>query len=424
MLPLVQPVAHPAPLHATLDEWIARETIPFASPAAFHQAVGRMLATLGDSVQLLGFGEALHGEDNILALRNRLFERLVEAHGFSAIALESSFPKAHAVNEYISGHGPTPYETGFSHGFGRLEANRELVKWMRRYNADASHPVKLRFYGFDSTTEMSGCDSPHQVLRFVLEYFASIDGAAAGKPRRDRIESLLGDHRVWENSEAMADPMKSVGLSPAAIVLRIEIEDLVTELKTRRPELVAQGGEDRHAEAMQYASAARWLLNYHAELARESGERLVGLLSIRDAWMADNLAYAVSCERGRGKVFAFSHNSHLQRGKAQWQMGPTLCAWWPAGAHLTQMLGAGYAAIGSAVGISETHGIGPPEPGTLESLLTAAPGPARFIPTHQGQGLPPAEIAALRSRPGSRRNPTYFALTPQSLTDFDWLAVV
>lgn len=48
----------------------------------------------------------------------------------------------------------------------------------------------------------------------------------------------------------------------------------------------------------------------------------------------------------------------------------------------------------------------------------------RFIPTHQGGGRPEAEIAALPTRSGSLKNPTYFALTPQSFTDFDWLAVV
>jgi len=57
-------------------------------------------------------------------------------------------------------------------------------------------------------------------------------------------------------------------------------------------------------------------------------------------------------------------------------------------------------------------------------VLTAVLGPARFIPTHKGQGLPAAEIAALPTRSGSMKNPTYFALTPQSFTDFDWLAVL
>jgi hypothetical protein len=72
-----------------------------------------------------------------------------------------------------------------------------------------------------------------------------------------------------------------------------------------------------------------------------------------------------------------------------------------------------------AVGVSDANGIGQPETGTLENRLTAVPGPARFIPTHQGQGLPASAIAALPTRSGSMKNPTYFALTPQSFTDFD-----
>ena len=85
---------------------------------------------------------------------------------------------------------------------------------------------------------------------------------------------------------------------------------------------------------MQHASLARQLLNYHAALARPSANRIAELLGIRDLMMADNLAYAVTRERGRGKVLAFAHNSHLKRGQAQWQLGPHALAWWPAGAHL------------------------------------------------------------------------------------------
>jgi erythromycin esterase-like protein len=384
-----------------------------------------VIASLGDSVELLGFGEALHGGKDILILRNRLFQRLVETHGYSAIAIESSFPRARVVNEYVAGRGPASYEavqdTGFSHSFGRLDANRELVEWMRRYNADPSHRVKLQFYGFDSPTEMTGSDSPGQVLHFVLDYLASLDGAS-GQEHRERIDRLLGQDSDWENPAAMTDPTKSIGLSPAATALRIETEELISELRVRRPELVAKSDESRYLEAAQYASVARQLLNYHAALAGKSSERLVELLGIRDALMADNLAYMVSHERGRGKVLAFAHNNHLQRGKSQWQLGTDVYTWWPAGSHLNEILG--YAVIGSAVGVSDANGIGQPEAGTLEARLTAVPGPARFIPTHKGQGLPTSEIAALPTRSGSVKNPTYFALTPQSFTDFDWLAVL
>jgi hypothetical protein len=351
------------PLYATLDDWIARAAIPFAvdSPETFPVAVDTLIASLGDSVELLGLGEALHGGEEILLLRNRLFERLVAAHGYSAIAIESSFPRAHAVNAYVAGRGPASYEavqeSGFSHGFGRLAANRELVEWMRRYNADPAHGVKLQFYGFDSPTEMMFSDSPRQVLQFVLDYLASID-RASGQERRQRIDPLLGQDADWENPAANFDPTKSIGLSPAAAALRIETEDLITELHIRRPELVAKSDASR---------------------------------------------------------------SHLKYGKAQWQLGPELLIWWPTGAHLKEMFGPRYAVIGSAVGVSEANGIGPPETGTLEARLTAAPGPVRFIPPHRGQGLPTSAIDALPTRSGSTKDPTYFALTPQSVTDFDWL---
>lgn len=88
------------------------------------------------------------------------------------------------------------------------------------------------------------------------------------------------------------------------------------------------------------------------------------------------------------------------------------------------MLGSRYAVIGSAVGVSDANGIGHPEAGSLEARLTAWPGPAEFIPTHKGQGLPLSEIGALPTRSGSMKNQSYMALTSQSFTNFDWLAVL
>src|SRR3954469_16262346 len=215
--------------YRTLEEWIAREAIAFSldSDESVHAAIDRVVGALGEAVEVLGLGEPLHGDEAFLLLRNRLFQRLVEAHGFAAIAIESSFPRAHAVNEYVAGSGAATYEelqeVGFSHGFGRSEANRELVEWMRSYNADLGRAVKLRFYGFDSPTEMMTTDSPRRVLWFVLDYLASVD-ADHGQEFRQRVEPLIGDDAAWENSEAAFDPGKSIGLSPAANALRLEIE--------------------------------------------------------------------------------------------------------------------------------------------------------------------------------------------------------
>jgi erythromycin esterase len=420
-------------MHATLAEWIGREAVTFSpdSPDTFDRAVDTVLSSLSDSVELLGFGEALHGGEDILLLRNRLFQRLVTAHGYSAIAIESSFPASRLVNEYIGGSAGgadarSSYadvkERGFSHDFGRVEANRELVEWMRSYNVDPSHPAKLRFLGFD-IPGLHGYASPRQVLHFALDYLSSIV-SSSGQTHRERIDAVLGQDAEWENPAVYMDPSKAVGLSPAAAALRIATEDLITELRTHRPECIARSSRDAYAEALQHALVARELLNSHAGLAAKAG--YAALLGIRDAVMADTLVHIVDRERDRSggeraNVFVFAHNGHLQRGKIAF---PVLGEWWPAGSHLNETLGRRYAVIGSAVVASESNGIGAPEAGSLEALLAASGGPVRFIPTHGGSGLQAAEIASLPTRSGSKRNPTYQPLRPQSLTDFDFLAVL
>ena len=424
----------------TLEEWIAREAVPFDIDArqTFNAAVDDMILTLGESVELLGLGEAMHGAEEILILRNGLFARLVEAHGYTAIAVESSFPRAHVVNEYVAGRG-SPASSyaevlahGFSHDFGRLDANRKLVAWMRRYNADPARATKIRFYGFDAPTEMTHTDSPRALLHFALDYLAAADRGGVDDERRLRIDNLISDDAAWENPAAMMDPSKSIGLSPAAAALRIETETLISDMLLRRPELAARDDDDgRFDEALQHAKVARQLLNYHAGLARASENRIAELLGVRDVIIADNLIYMASRERSRGnsrggrpgKVLAFGHNSHLKRGQAQWQLGPHALSWWPAGAHLSAMLGPRYAVIGSGVGTSAENGIAPPEPLTLEARLTAAAGPARFIPTHLGKRFATDAVTDLPTRAGGR-NPTYFPLTRQSVTDFDALVVL
>jgi erythromycin esterase-like protein len=265
-----RPMTHAATVYATLDDWIAHEAIPFSldSRPDFNAAVEKVISSLDDAVALLGFGEALHGGKELLVLRNRLFQRLVEAYGYSAIAIESSFPRGPIVNRYILGHSLASYEevqdTGFSHGFGKFEANRELVEWMRHYNADPEHQRKLQFYGFDSPTDMI-TDSPRQTLHVALDYLSSVDSGSS-QEYRNRIDPLLGQDAAWENPAAALDPTQAIGRSPEATALRIETEELISELRVRRPELVAKSDESRYQEAVHYAVMARQLLMLYSQL--------------------------------------------------------------------------------------------------------------------------------------------------------------
>jgi erythromycin esterase len=209
----------------------------------------------------------------------------------------------------------------------------------------------------------------------------------------------------------IGDPTKGVGGTPRANDLRIEVEEVIADLRRRGPEL----DHARRAEAIHAAEIARQLLGAHAAMARKAGYAEV--LGIRDTIMADNLEFIVEQERSRGKVLVFAHNGHLKRGRMHWQMGDITHAWWPAGAHVSRSLGTRYAVIGSGVGVSAENGIATPEAGSLEARFAET----GLVPT---AAAPAALVAGLTPRTGSARNPTYFPWTGDCLTDFDWLAFV
>src|SRR5689334_13557953 len=115
----------PLPYRSLVD-WIAGEAVAFdpASMKSLNAAVDGVMGKLGTSIELLALGEPTHGIEAFLTFRNCVFQRLVAAHGVTAIALESSFPRGPIVNEYIAGRGGNSLEevleAGFSHGFGQL----------------------------------------------------------------------------------------------------------------------------------------------------------------------------------------------------------------------------------------------------------------------------------------------------------------
>lgn len=408
--------------HPTLDAWIAHGAIPFTldSPTSLDAGVDAVVASLDETVELLALGEALHGSEEILVIRNRTFQRLVQAHGYSAVVIEVTAPQARVMNDYVLGFreaADQEVQDWFGTGFGLLEANRELIEWMRQYNADPAHSLKLHFYGFDLPLGQGGLASPSRVLDGVLAYLASVDSLAS-QAHRERITPLIGAVADWERPAAMFDPAQSVGVTAAATELRIATQDLITELLIRRPELVAKRDKRTYTDALHYAAMARHLLNAHAALAKPGA--YAQMLGIRDLIMADNLEYVVERERGRGKVLVFAASGHLKRGITQWHLppGPEVKEWWPVGAQLTHTLGSRYAVIGMALGVSEENAIAVPEPGTIEARLAKAGG-SLFIPTHGAKSLPTADLSALPIRSGSALNPTYSALTPESFTDFE-----
>ncbi|WP_203830230.1 erythromycin esterase family protein [Actinoplanes palleronii] len=339
-----------------------------------------LLGLLPARPRLLAVGEPTHGEDVLLDLRNDLFRQLV-GEGYRTITIESDCLLGLIVDDYVTaGEGDLDdvMARGFSHGWGASAANRELVRWMRAYNAERPAAEQVRFAGFDGPLELAAAASPRQALILLYDHLAARVDPDLLPCAAETLDRLLGADESWTEPAAMRDPSRSVGRTAEAQQLRLLTDDLVALLATQAPELT-----DR---ALLYARTATGLLRYHAAMADPAPSRLNRMCALRDGMMAANLLATAD----RGPALVHAHNSHLQRELSTMQLGPHRLQWWSAGAIVSARLGQGYAFVPTALGTIRHHGVGTPAAETFEGLLYALPGDRQLVDTGRLAKMTPA----------------------------------
>ncbi|SEJ58837.1 Erythromycin esterase homolog [Deinococcus reticulitermitis] len=380
-------------------------------------ALSSFLGCLPTLPRLLALGEPTHGLDAFPAWRNRLFIRLVEEHGYRSVALESDIIAGLRVDAYVTrGQGELDevMRTGFSHGFGSLRANRELVAWMREFNIGRGAADQVRFYGFDAPLEF-WAPSPRASLlalhAFLTERVGEVPVDAA------TLERLCGDDADWANPASVLDAAQSIGGSDEARILRRLADDLMTLLHTEAPELASQVG---FWEAQLHARTAQGLLRYHALLAdpAPNRDRLERASALRDLMMADHLSAIVEREGERGPTLAFAHNAHLQRWPSTMKMGELRVKWWSAGAHVSLRLGERYTFIAGDLGRAPGKGVGSAAPGTLQGVLMNPAHPARLFRAEDLIAALPDPLEPRRDAPSQAG---YFPLEARHLPLMDGL---
>ncbi|MFZ0217969.1 MAG: DUF6194 family protein [Candidatus Dormiibacterota bacterium] len=364
------PISSGSPLAA------AGSSFEIGGGRALLTALSAFLETFSPRPELLALGEPTHGEPAFPSLRNRIFEALVE-HGFRSIAIESDGVSALDVDAFVHDQRGTfdvAVAQGFSHGFGQLEANRELVAWMRTYNDQLPTSERLAFYGFDAPLEMIDAPSPRSYLEHALDYLAEQLGPGSLLHSHDELERLLGDDERWSDPAVRTDPEKSVGASTEAARLRVIADDLTTALHAQAPRLVAASSSAEWHRAELLARTACGLLRYHAQAAATAPQalRTSRLLGVRDALMAENLLAIRAREQHRGATLVFAHNRHLQRHLSTLRMADMDLEWFSAGAILASLVGERYVFIAGSLGASATLELSAPSAGTFEGALQQA----------------------------------------------------
>ncbi|MFD4241751.1 erythromycin esterase family protein [Streptomyces sp. NPDC058525] len=354
--------------------------IKHIADAAHAVEAAAVMKLLPARPRLLALGEPTHGEDALLDVRNTLFRQLVEEEGYRTIAIESDCVAGLAVDEHIASGTDTPdedevMERGFSHGFGRSAANRELVRWMRAYNTGRPASERLRFAGFDGPLEITAAASPRQALTALHGYLAARVDADLLPCTAHTLDRLLGADDRWTDPGAMWDPARSVGRSAGAGELRLLADELVALLDAQTPYLITATSREDCDRARLYGRTATGLLRYHACMADPAPVRMTRLVAERARMMADNLLALAE----RGPVLVHAHNSHLQREKSTMRMGEQRLEWWSAGALVHARLGERYAFLPTALGTIRHQGVDTPPPDTVEGLLHTLPQPAGII---------------------------------------------
>ncbi|CCF63853.1 erythromycin esterase family protein [Nocardia cyriacigeorgica] len=378
--------------------------------AGLGRAVDELLATRAEPTTLLGLGEPTHGIAAFPVLRNKLLAQLVE-RGFRSIALEIDMFAAALVNDYVQGANTDldiVLADGFSHRFGGVPGNRELVEWLRMHNAGRPPQDRVRFYGFDFPGDQVDIASPRPALRAAVEYLPEpLRPRSAGE-----LEALLGDDADWTNQAAMYDPAVSIGNSDRARALRILADDLAGALRRAAPTL-RPADPDGYADAVAHARTALGQLRFHAAIAETGPNRIANMLAVRAEMMADNLLDIRAREEHRGPTLVFAHNVHLQYTPPTMTVGENQVQWANAGALVALTLGERYAVIAAD---ANPHS----EPGTLQGALAEATTGRALFPSRALRAALPASI-----RTGEPMMPGHIPLSPQDLDGADaviWIA--
>lgn len=264
---------------------------------------------IGDARCVL-IGDASHGTHEFYEERARITQRLIERHGFTAVAVEADWPDAYRVNCYVRGATDIRDSDDALGGFQRFPAwmwrntvMRDFVQWLREHNERLpSNEQRAGFYGLDLY-------SLHQSIDAVLGFLQKVDPEAA---RRARARYGCFEHFG-------RDPqLYGYAASSGRDSCEDDVINQLVEIQRRAAELAARDGQTAEDEYFYAEQNARLAKNAEAYYRSMYAGR-VSSWNLRDQHMAetlDELLKHLDRHGGRTKVVVWAHNSHLGDARA------------------------------------------------------------------------------------------------------------
>lgn len=297
---------NPGPGATTLVDLISRRARPFDDSVAHDDNLINMLA----EGRVVLIGEATHGTHDFYRQRALITRRLIEEHGFCAVAVEADWPDAYRVNRYVRGAGADQEAIDALADFRRFPAwmwrNADVldfVGWLRSYNEYRPEKARAGFYGLDLY-------SLHASMRAVIAYLDKADPEAAERARRRyACFDRYGPEPVNYAYASGLDLSESCA------------NEVVTQLVELRRAAAVYASRDGRIAADEYFVAeqnARVVRNAEEYYRTMLGGR-VDSWNLRDRHMAatlEELMAFLAKSRPDPRVVVWAHNSHLGDARA------------------------------------------------------------------------------------------------------------
>ncbi|MFB6126644.1 MAG: erythromycin esterase family protein [Halolamina sp.] len=321
--------------------------------------------------EVVGLGEATHGTREFFELKHRLVRWLAAEHDLGAFVMEANLPEARTVDEYVvHGRGdPAAALADVYFWTWQVQAVRDLLAWLRAYNADRPLGDRVRVYGVDAQYARGAVAAlsdqfetvAPEVLTDCRDDLAVVD--AGGEPMHqdddlgarvaaaERLLPRLREHLTERRGEHVATTDERAWEQACRDVTVLEqCTDLRRAWADRRRAADALDGDDS------------------GDLPAQFVERT---LRVRDRAMADNAAWVA--DRVDGPVALWAHDAHLNRLEQRSRhTGATATS---LGGHLADRYGDGYYALGFAFGRGEFRALGPDGDGGSERRPVAVEAP-------------------------------------------------
>jgi len=354
----------PAPSSLTVD-WLKAHTIALTSadPGANDGDLEPLRAMVG-SARVVALGEATHGTREFFQLKHRVFQFLVREMGFTHFAIEATWPEANDLNRYVlTGEGdPARLLSNLYFWTWNTQEVRDLINWMREWNAAASVDRQVQFLGFDM-------QFPGAAMDTVASFIARVDPTRSAFVS-ERLECIVPYRNVHE---VTAHPASGYAALPAAIrnACRDGLQDVYALIRDRRAEYTAASAEAIWANALW---SARLVQQFEECASTNSFGRP------RDGFMAENVIWLLDQAGPQSRMMLWAHNGHVAR--ASGTMGDSLA----------RAYGEDYVNLGFAFGTGRFNAFGPDyglraweatlvPSGSMESFFLATDSPLLLFDT-------------------------------------------